>query len=180
MELLLEDALLYETSGGGVTFSGGEPTLRMDYVAEVARALKGHNLNTALQTSGMFDLADFRRQLLPHLDLVHYDLKLMDAPLHRQFTGRSNTRILRNLAALASEKAVRIQVRTPLVPGITDTESNLSAIKHLLNDLGIAEHILLPYNPGGVSKRISLGRRPPRLTRNRSLPLNPGKRPSEG
>jgi pyruvate formate lyase activating enzyme len=163
VELLLRDVFLYQTSQGGVTFSGGEPTLHMDYVARVMGELKRHDIHLVLQTSGMFDLRDFREKLLPHLDLIHYDLKLMDPPLHRRYTGRSNSRILRNFAALSRQEKVRIIARTPLVPGVTATEANLTAIDAFLRGLGVTEHLLLPYNSGGASKGISLGRRPPRL-----------------
>ncbi len=163
VDLLLADRLLYETSGGGVTLSGGEPTLHMDYVRKVLHGLKGRGIHITLQTCGWFDLADFRRKLLPCLDLVHYDLKLMDPRLHRRFTGRSNRRILQNLASLAATNSVPIVVRTPLVPGITDTASNLEAIQRFVSALGLPEPIRLPYNPAGTAKRIALGRRPPRL-----------------
>lgn len=180
VDLLLTDLLLYETSGGGVTLSGGEPTLHMDYVRKVLRGLKGRGIHITLQTSGWFDLKDFRKKLLPCLDLIYYDLKLMDPRLHRCFTGRSNRRILENLASLAAENTVPIVVRTPLVPGITDTESNLEAIQRFVSALGLPEPVGLPYNPVGMAKRIALGRRPHRLSGNRSRPPTLGDQVSQG
>ena len=79
-DILMRDRVFYETSQGGVTFSGGEPTLYPDYVAEVMKKLrlKSNSIHLAIQTSGMFDFSEFEKKLLPSLDLIFYDLKLFD------------------------------------------------------------------------------------------------------
>lgn len=89
LEALIRDRLFYETSGGGVTFSGGEPTIHADFLADILPRLRRHGIHITLQTCGHFDSDCFRRLLLPHLDLIHYDLKLADPALHRRHTGRS-------------------------------------------------------------------------------------------
>jgi pyruvate formate lyase activating enzyme len=155
--LLLRDLSFYRSSGGGVTLSGGEPTLHHDYVAELLVRLKNEGIHTALQTCGEFSLEPFCRDLLPHLDLICFDLKLINARLHRHYTGRDNGTILANLRALAPRAPRRLIVRVPLVPGITATEENLAGIARLLRDLGITRWELLPYNPGGIGKRKKLG-----------------------
>jgi pyruvate formate lyase activating enzyme len=159
IERLLSDRVFYDTSNGGVTFSGGEPTLYMDYVGEVMRGLKDHGIHMAIQTSGMFSLSDFETKLLPNIDLIFFDIKLMDPAKHRQFVGRGNQQILNNFIALAKRTDVEIIPRVPLVPEITATSDNLAQIADFLKGVGCAKCEFLPFNSGGVSKRIALGSR---------------------
>jgi pyruvate formate lyase activating enzyme len=154
---LLKDRLFYDTSGGGVTFSGGEPTLHMDYLGQVARLLKQADVHVAIQTSGLFDLQEFREKVYPNLDLIHFDIKFMDASQHRRFTGVGNERILENFISLKRDNKIDIVPRTPLVPGITADRQNIDAIAKFVKSLGCVRHELLPYNPGGISKRAALG-----------------------
>lgn len=161
--LLLRDRQFYFASGGGVTLSGGEPTLHHHYVATLLQKLKAQGINTAIQTCGLFDFDSFRRTLLPHLDLVFFDLKLIDTAEHRYYTGMDNQVILTNFSQLAGEIGTRLIPRTPLVPHITATRHNLTAIAALLRRTGISACELLPYNPGGIEKR-----------RNLRLPIPPG------
>lgn len=158
IEILLSDHIFYETSKGGVTFSGGEPTLYIDYVGEVAKQLKKHGVHVAIETSGMFNLTEFRTKLLPYVDLILYDIKLFDPLEHKQYTGKSNEQILYNLTGLVKETRVKIIPRVPLVPKITATSNNLTQIARFLRSIGASTCELLPYNPGGISKRIAVGR----------------------
>ena len=160
VELLLRDRVLFETSGGGVTFSGGEPTLHLRYVAQVSRELKKQDIHIAIQTSGMFHLLDFEKELLPVVDLIFYDLKIMDPEVHRHYTGSRNERILRNFSALSKNNRRKIIPRTPLVPGVTATEENLEALSRFLRKLGYDRHVLLPYHSAGASKGYSIGSDP--------------------
>jgi len=160
-EELLKDIIFYETSGGGVTFSGGEPAVHMDYLREVMRELKKHAIHIAIQTSGFFDIREFRNKLLPSIDLIFYDIKLFDTRKHKEYTGVGNEIILGNFMSLAEDKKEIIVPRTPLVPGITETEENLQQIGNFVRNAGFGKHELLPYNPGGVSKMRSLGKPPP-------------------
>ena len=166
IEILLSDHIFYETSKGGVTFSGGEPTLYIDYVGEVAKQLKKHGVHVAIETSGMFNLTEFRTKLLPYVDLILYDIKLLDPLEHKQYTGKSNEQILYNFTGLVKETRVKIIPRVPLVPKITATSNNLTQIARFLRSIGASTCELLPYNPGGISKRIAVGRTiPPDLPR---------------
>jgi len=154
---LLKNRSFYQTSGGGVTFSGGEPTLHMDYLREVTAMLKDIGVHIAIQTTGFFDIEEFRVKVLPYTDLIFFDLKLIDSVKHRTYTGIDNHIILSNFIALALEVHDRLVPRTPLVPGITATGSNLKEIGVFLRDLGYEKSTLLPYNPAGSLKRRRLG-----------------------
>ena len=160
VETLLKERIFYETSGGGVTFSGGEPTVSMDYVGAVMQRLKEEGIHIAIQTSGMFNLKEFREKLLPYIDLIFFDLKLIDSDRHREFTGRDNSLILETFKDLAENVPVPIAPRIPLVPGITATRQNLADIAGFLRNTGCLTATLLPYNPGGIPKARALGRTP--------------------
>jgi pyruvate formate lyase activating enzyme len=161
LDILEKDRLFYETSCGGVTFSGGEPALYMHYVAMIAGSLKARGVHVALQTSGMFDLAGFKRVLLPCLDTVYYDIKLINRNAHIRYTGCSNETILRNFIDLCALKTVEIVPTVPLIPGITATTENLKKIGTLLTSAGCTAFKVRPYNPEGLSKRRITGQKQP-------------------
>lgn len=156
--LLLRDRAFYQYSGGGVTLSGGECTLYPRYLEQLLRLIKAQNLHVTVQTCGFFDYAAFQERILPHADLIHYDLKFADPGLHRKFTGRSNQRIISNLQRLLRQNNVEVQPRIPLVPGITATRENLAGLVDLLCELGAKSVTLLPYNPMGTAMAACLGR----------------------
>jgi pyruvate formate lyase activating enzyme len=139
-ELLVElrkDRAYFDKSGGGVTLSGGEPTLQADFAEALLRELKAEGIVTALDTSGLCS-SDTLDRLLPYTDLVLYDLKLYDPDLHCQCTGGSNRLILDNLLHLrdvqySQSPPFQLWIRTPLIPGITATLENLTALGHFLN-----------------------------------------------
>lgn len=145
-----QTALVLGDHFGGFTFSGGEPLAQADFVLEVIRYLPGYHF--AIETSGFANEEIFQR-VLEKLDYVIMDLKLADDSLHRKYTGVSNVPILRNLEILRNS-GKPCCIRTPLIPGITDTDENLTAIKQLVFDM---EHELLPYNPIGEAKYKMLG-----------------------
>lgn len=159
--VLYRDIQFYRTSGGGVTLSGGEPTLHHEYISRLLRRLKKEGIHAAIQTCGDYDMDPFCLDLLPLLDLIYFDLKLVDPHLHRRYTGKDNETILKNLCALALLAPERLVLRVPLVPGITATRENLAAIARLVRELGIASWELLPYNPWGISKRRNLSKEQP-------------------
>jgi pyruvate formate lyase activating enzyme len=157
LEILLRDRVFYETSGGGVTLSGGEPILWPDYVGELLKKLKFEGVHTAVQTCGYFEYSPFKEKILPWLDLVMYDLKLMDPEDHHKHTGRDNQRILENCIRLLKED-IGVIVRIPLIPGFTTSKKNLDDISQFLRENGVKEWFLLPYNPLGLSKWDHLGK----------------------
>lgn len=154
---LMADRLFYEASGGGVTFSGGEPTLQGAFLARTLRLLAAEGVHTLLETCGLFETEGFLRDLLPHLDAIYFDVKFIDASLHQTHTGHPNHRILANLAALARAAPAKLLPRVPLVPGITATERNLTDIARHLRGLGLTRFGHVPYHPGGRGKRAALG-----------------------
>ena len=156
VELLLRDRPFYDT-GGGVTLSGGEATLHLDFAAGLAARLAGRGVHVLLETCGWFDGGRFEQELLPHLGAVFFDLKIADPADHLRFAGRDNARILDNLARLARVAPERLLVRVPLVPRITDSTANLRALADVVRVLGLPRVALLPYNPLWLPKRRALG-----------------------
>ncbi len=146
LEILLRDKEYFETSGGGVTFSGGEPLMHMAYLEQVCSRLKEHHIHVAIQTCGYFNYPQFEKTIRPYVDLIYFDLKIMDPQKHYKFTGKYNDIILENLQHLQSKKKQKLIVRTPLIPSITDTQTNLAAIRSHLKNLRIDGYELLPYN----------------------------------
>ncbi len=138
--LLNRQGPILRANEGGVTFSGGEPLLQAGFVAEVIALLDG--LHVVLDTSGYGREEDLRR-LLPLVNLVYYDVKLVDPAAHLRYTGRSNERILSNLQVLAAS-GVPFVIRVPLVPGVTDSDGNLAAIAALASLLRGPSSVDLP------------------------------------
>ncbi len=121
-----KDAIFYETSEGGVTFSGGEPMAQPDFVLALARLCREAGIHVALDTCGVAAWQSYER-VLPLLDLVLYDLKIFDAQRHRASTGVDNVRILENGRRIAAT-GKPMWIRTPLIPGHTADEANVAAI----------------------------------------------------
>jgi len=149
VEKLLKNRSFYQSSGGGVTFSGGEPLAQPQFLSNCLKLLDG-KIHRCLQTSGYCKTETFKK-ILSDLDLVLFDLKIIDPTLSRQHLGVDNKPILDNFTQLC-ESGVPFIVRLPLIPGITDTERNTDDIITLLkkNNINYAE--ALPYNPFTSSK----------------------------
>ena len=162
-ELLMRDSAFYRNSGGGVTLSGGECTMYPDYLESLLILLKAMGIHIALETSGHFEYAVFEKKILPHIDLIYYDIKLANPEAHIKYTGRSNRRILDNFRRLISEASLEVHPRLPLVPGITATRENFSAVVDFLSRVGADSVSLLPYNPLGLEMAAFLGRPIPEL-----------------
>ncbi len=146
-----KDTLFYDESGGGVTFSGGEPLMQTDFLQEMLRKCKKQTLHTAVDTSGYAPYTDFEK-INDYVDLYLYDLKLMDDVNHVKYAGYSNHTILENLEKLARADK-KIWLRIPLIPGITDTDRNLKEIiDYLIEIKKITDVQLLAYNRMGESK----------------------------
>jgi len=164
LELVRRDIPFFTTSGGGVTLSGGEPTMFIEYCSELTRSLEGMGVHTIVETCGLFDLAEFERLVYPHVDEVYFDLKLFDPARHRSECGVDNALILENFAALNRrylEGGGPVLARIPLVPGITATDENLSAFSRFLAENGATRVALLPYNPLWIEKNRKIGREDP-------------------
>ncbi len=147
---------LLRDGGGGVTFSGGEPLQQSEFVEAVIEGLDRQHV--VLDTSGYGDETAFRR-LVGKVDLVFFDLKLIDTELHQRYTGCENAPILRNLRALSESKRPYV-IRVPLVPGVTDTPENLGAIARTCHCLaGLVRVDLLPYNRAAGGKYSACGLR---------------------
>jgi len=158
LDIILRDQVYYQTSGGGVTLSGGEPALHVDYISQLLPKLKSVGIHTAMETSGFFDWSQFHTKILGWLDLVLFDVKLADPELHLKYTGKRNDVILQNLARLVRERPGSVIPRIPLIPGITTRRTNLQKISSLFRETGIRRCWLLPYNPLGFSKRKTIGK----------------------
>lgn len=157
---VLIDRPFFKSTGGGVTVSGGEPTRQMPFVGAFLQRLRQEGVETAIETCGFFNYASFKKHLLPHLNRIYFDLKIMDNPEHRHLTGQSNQPILANLARLKRETSIPLHVRVPLVPDMTATRDNLAAIGQFLHNHGINDVTLLPYNPLWQDKAERLGMKP--------------------
>lgn len=147
---LLRDRELFESSGGGVTLSGGEPLLQHGFVTELLRHLPVHR---AIETSGFATDKVFYK-VLCEVDYVMFDLKLIDPEMHRRYTGADNAQILRNFEIL-QQSGKPYLVRVPLIPDITDTPENLAKIATVVGDSAVE---LLPYNHMAGAKYASVGK----------------------
>ncbi len=155
-----KDRPFFENSGGGVTLSGGEPTFFMDFASGILSELKKKKIRTLVETCGFFRWEEFAKNMIPYLDAVYFDIKLIDDRDHRRYCGVPNGGILSNfekLSALAAGGKTTLLPRTPLVPGITDTDLNLAGIADFLKKLGIEKAVLLPYNPMWLQKSGKIG-----------------------
>jgi pyruvate formate lyase activating enzyme len=157
MDVVRRDAVYYENSGGGVTFSGGEPTAQPSFLAACARQCREEGIHTTLDTCG-FVQWPVLDTVLPHIDLVLFDLKHMDSQEHERLTGVDNLLILENLRRI-DQQAKPIWIRIPLIPGYNDSEENLGRIAAMARHLTALKKIsLLPYNSAAGAKYRLIGR----------------------
>lgn len=157
---IIKDKPFFDTSGGGATLSGGEPTLFMGYLSELLQRLRAEGIHTLIETCGYFDFHRFEDLVFPYADTVYYDIKLIDESEHKRWCGIGNRTILKNFALLVSSARAsgkEVLPRTPLVPGITDTEPNLQAIADFLHRHGVEQANLQSYNPLWPEKTRKIG-----------------------
>jgi pyruvate formate lyase activating enzyme len=156
VKTLLSDRIFFDESGGGVTFSGGEPLMQAAFVIECLRLLRAEGVHTALDTSGFARWQDLR-DAAAHTNLILFDLKLMDEARHKAATGVSNQLILKNLMALTTIHT-NIWIRVPVIPEMNDDAANLDATAAFLQSLPGIRHVdLLPYHPTGEAKFARVG-----------------------
>ena len=148
---ILKDKTFYENSGGGVTFSGGECMLQIDFLEEILQECKRNGIHTAVDTAGYVPYKRFER-IIPYTDLFLYDVKRFDNEKHRQYTGVGNELILENLKSLLAT-AKPIWVRIPIIPTVNDTEEEMKKIRSFFDSFGFPKKIeLLPYHAMGEHK----------------------------
>lgn len=155
-ELLLEilkDKAYYDTSGGGVTFSGGECMLQIDFLEKILALCRQNGINTAVDTAGNVPYEYFER-ILPYTDTFLYDVKCISEDLHKEFTGASNKLICENLQKLTADGAT-VTVRVPLIGGFNDGEE-LEKIKKYLSKLNLKSIEYLEYHEMAENKYDAL------------------------
>lgn len=152
---VLQDLPFYSNSGGGMTVSGGEPMAQVDFTVELLKVAKIKGIHTCLDTSGYATTSAWKK-VLPHLNMVLFDIKQMDAITHKKFTGVSNELILENLKQIASK--VEVRIRIPLIPGFNDTNEFIEKVGLFSKSIDIKGCDLLPFHDYAISKYIMLGR----------------------
>ena len=155
MEEVEKDMPYYDRSGGGVTLSGGEVTCQKEFAIEIVEKCKAQGINTAIETNLLIPFEQIK-ELLSSVDLVMLDVKIFDNESHKKYTGVSNAQVLENLKKLDG-LGVPFIVRTPLIPGVSDGEENLSSIASFIAGFkNLLHYELLNFNPLGASKYKSL------------------------
>lgn len=153
-----KDEVFFFHSGGGVTLSGGEPLMQADFAAAILRASRLRGINTALESSVSAPFAELEK-VMPLLDTMYVDIKLMDEAMHRKYCGAGNRRILDNIGRLTAVRpSLRVIARVPLVPGVNDSDDNLAETALFCSNHGIGTIELLPYHRLGVPTYAKLGR----------------------
>lgn len=152
------DRIFYETSGGGVTISGGEPLAHRKFTAELLQKLRSDGIHTAIETSGYCDPDTFRH-IATLCDLLLFDLKETDPVLHKRYTGVELAPILANLR-MAGELGVPVHLRMPIIPGLNDREAHLTAAAELARSIPtLTAAQIMPYHKLGAYKYETLGGR---------------------
>lgn len=163
-EEVLLDEMFFDGSGGGVTFSGGEPLMQVDFCVELAKILKKRDINIAIDTCGYVPRESIDK-ILPYADSFLYDIKAIDPEVHKKCTGKPNELILENLKYIDS-CGKNIEIRIPYVPECNSGE--IEKISDFLSELkNVSKIRLLPYHKYAESKYLSLE------TENRSPELLP-------
>ena len=163
---IVKDIAFYNSSGGGVTLTGGEPLFQPDFAFEILNLCKEKNIHTAIETSLFASLETIKR-IAPVADLIYADLKIIDPEAHKRFTGQSNEIIKENFAFLANS-GKNIIVRVPLVPNVTDKTENRMAIREFVDSFNKEIQIeLIEFNPLAANNYHRLGN---------PFPLEQGKR----
>lgn len=163
LEVVVRDKIFYQSSGGGITVSGGEPLMQPLFVSNLFEACHREGISTCLDTCG-YASHEVVEHVLPLSDVVLFDLKHMDPRTHRRLTGKSNNPILANAklaAKLAAKSNTLLVFRLPLVPGINDSLENLRQTAGFIRSLDgyVADLDILPYHRLGMGKYEALGRR---------------------
>lgn len=156
MQEVKKDIPYYDESGGGVTFSGGEPLMQPDFLLAMLEGAQQEEIHSAVDTTG-YAKPETVKAVAAHADLFLYDLKLMDDDRHKEFTGVSNKLILENLRLL-NDLGKEVMIRMPVVPGVNSDDENIDAMLHFISPLRVINSIaLLPYHAMGEGKKKKIG-----------------------
>ena len=163
MEHVLSDKAIYESSNGGVTFTGGEPFAQTEFLLALLKSSKENGLHTTIETCCHAEWKKIEK-VLASTDFVFADLKVLDSQLHKKFTGVDNELILENLMKLnryAQDHSLTIAIRMPVVPGMNDSEEQIDSaakwIRDHLSEVSIFQ--ILEYHRLGRSKYKNIGRK---------------------
>lgn len=160
---IIKDKAFYKNSDGGVTFSGGECMLQIEFVLDILKKCKENGIHTAVDTAGHIPFESFEK-ILPYTDLFLYDIKCFDSETHKKYVGVGNKLILENLKKLF-EVGAKIWIRIPVISDINDSIEEMQAIKEFLDKNGKPEKIeLLPYHAMGENKYAAIGKEAQRFT----------------
>ncbi len=155
MAEVVKDVIFYDQSGGGATFSGGEPLMQGDFLLALLNRCRAEDIHTAVDTT-CHARGDLVRRVAEVADLFLCDIKHMDSPMHERYTGVPNALILTNLRTLAAA-GKKVVVRIPIVPGFNDDTANIENTARFAQSLPTVKRIdILPYNRGGLEKSVRL------------------------
>jgi pyruvate formate lyase activating enzyme len=150
-----QDVIFYDQSGGGVTFSGGEPLMQPDFLLVLLNQCRHQNIHTAVDTS-CYTEPEILESIAKRADLFLCDIKHMDNEMHERFTSVGNNLILDNIRRI-SQAGKKIVIRIPIIPGFNDDPANIEATGNFAASLqGVGRIDILPFNRGGVEKSVRL------------------------
>lgn len=156
MEEIVSDKIYYDSSGGGVTFTGGEPTVQFDFLLDLAAACKKEGISVCVETNGILPVEKWER-LVEYVDLFLLDYKATPSGLHKKLTGSSSKRVFETLAYLERMKKPVI-LRCPLIPGINDSDAHMKEIRRIRNTYtNIHKVEIMAYHATGRKKWESIG-----------------------
>ncbi len=147
---IIRDRSFYDESGGGITLSGGEPFVYHEFLHEFLPLVKNEGVHVTAETCGLFSMEE-AEPLFSFIDLVYFDLKIINTNLHLEYTGSGNRKIAENFRCLVN-KGTDVQARIPIVPGINDSAENLEKTAAFLCENGLKSIHCLPYHRLGESK----------------------------
>ena len=159
LDVILKDKSYFDNSGGGVTFSGGECMLQIDFLTEILKKCKENNVHTAIDTCGNVSFDSFKK-VIPYTDLFLYDIKCITDSLHKRYCKDSNELILSNLKKLKNYCDNEICVRIPVIPSFNDDEKEQRLISDFLKNIKIDNIEYLKYHKMGINKYYALNRIP--------------------
>jgi len=160
---VMKDKAYYDEFNGGVTVSGGEPLMHIDFLTEFFQELKSKGIHTAIDTCGCVP-EEAIVKILPYTDMILYDIKLIDSGKHKELTGRDNKLIFDNLKMIAAHRPKKaLWIRTPLIPGATFTKENIIQtadfiVENILCDIDIGRWELCAFNPACSVKYAKMQR----------------------